>query len=138
MNQSEVNKVLVQKWINAWIANDVGALDGIFAQEYMVNENLIGIDGVKQAVQVLHSAFSNIAAELNEIVSAEDKVAMRWTIRAIHTGNFMGIPPTNKEVELTGINIYQIVDDKIFSNHEQTNIPEIIQKLKANSETDTK
>jgi steroid delta-isomerase-like uncharacterized protein len=134
--QSNVNSVLVQKWIDAWIANDIDKLDEIFARDYKVNGTLVGVEGVKQAVQFLHSAFSNISAELHETVAAEDKVAIRWAIRARHTGNFMGIPPTGKEVELTGINIYQIVDDEILCNQEQTNILEVIQILKANHEVD--
>jgi steroid delta-isomerase-like uncharacterized protein len=132
----EANKALIRKWIEAWTANNLEALDEIFAPEYSVNETVIGVEGVKQAVQFLHSVFSDIFAELHEMVAEEDKVVIRWTIRGRHTSNFMGIPPTGKEVELTGINIYQILDKKIVANHEQTNISEAIQKLKAEAATD--
>jgi steroid delta-isomerase-like uncharacterized protein len=131
------NKALIQKWIDAWTANDLDALDEIFARDYAVNETLVGVEGVKQAVQFLHTVLSDISAELHEIVAEEDKVVIRWTIRGSHTGNCMGIPPTGKELELTGINIYQLVDGKIHANHEQTNIPEVLQKLKASAESDT-
>ena len=132
----EANKALIHKWIDAWTANNLEVLDEIFAQEYSVNGTLIGVEGVKQAVQFLHSVFADISAELHEIVAEEDKVVIRWTIRGRHAGNFMGIPPTGKDLELTGINIYQILDNKIVANHEQTNISEIIQKLKADATTD--
>src|SRR5688572_25159900 len=132
----EANKALIRMWIGAWTANNLEALDEIFAPEYSVNETVIGVEGVKQAVQFLHSVFSDIFAELHEMVAEEDKVVIRWTIRGRHTGNFMGIPPTGKELELTGINIYQILDKKIVANHEQTNISEAIQKLKAEAATD--
>ena len=130
------HKALIRKWIDAWIVNDLDVLDEIFAQDYKVNEMLIGIAGVKQGVQFLHAVLSDITAELHEIVAEEDKVVIRWSVRGRHAGNFMGIPPTGKELELTGINIYQIVDHKMIANHEQTNIAEVIQKLKANHETD--
>lgn len=132
----EAHKALVRRWIDAWIAMDLDVLDEIFARDYVVNETLIGVDGVKQAVQFLHTVLSGISAELHEFVAEGDKVVIRWTIRGRHAGNFMGIPPTGKELELTGINIYQIVDHKIIANHEQTNIAEVIQKLKANNEAD--
>ena len=132
----EANKALIRKWIEAWTANNLEALDETFAPEYSVNETVIGVEGVKQAVQFLHSVFSDIFAELHEMVAEDDKVVIRWTIRGRHTGNFMGIPPTGKELELTGINIYQILDKKIVANHEQTNISEAIQKLKAEAATD--
>ena len=132
----ETNKALIRKWIDAWIVNDLVVLDEIFAQDYRVNETRIGVEGVKQAVQFLHSVISDISAELHEMIAEEDKVVIRWTIRGRPTGNFMGVLPTGKELELTGINIYQIIDHKIIANREQTNISEVIQKLKANPEAD--
>lgn len=132
----ETNKALVRKWIDAWTANDLDVLAEVFARDYSVNETLIGVEGVKQAVQFLHSVLSDISAELLEMVAEADKVVIRWTIRGRHTGNFMGIPPTGKALELVGINIYQIVDGKIHVNHEQTNIADVLQKLKANDTLD--
>jgi len=132
----ETNKDLIRKWINAWIANDLDVLDEIFAPDYRVNESLIGIAGVKQGVQFLHTVFSNISAELHELVAEEDRVVIRWTIRGRHAGDFMGIPPTGRELALTGINIYQIIDHKIAANHEQTNISDVMQKLKANNQAE--
>ena len=132
----ETNKTLVHKWIDAWITNDRDVLDEIFARDYTVNGALVGSAGVKQAVQFLHSVLSCITAELQEIVAEADKVVIRWTIRGQQTGNFMGIPPTGKALEFTGINIYQIVDGKIQVNHEQTNIGDVLQKLKAHDATD--
>lgn len=131
----EGNKALVRNWIDAWTANDLDVLNEIFAQEYRVNETLIGVEGVKQAVQFLHTVLSDISAELHEMVAEADKVVIRWTIRGRHAGDFMGIPPSGKELELAGINIYQILDNKIVANHEQTNVSEVIQKLKANDAT---
>ena len=127
----EANKTLVRRWIDAWIANDITILDELFAPNYTVNGVQIGIEGVKKGVQFLHSVLADISAEANETVAEKDKVVIRWTVRGRHTGNFMGIPPTGQELELTGINIYQIVDHRIVANHEQTNISEVIQRLRA-------
>ena len=131
----EANKALVRKWIDAWIASDLDVLDEIFAPDYSVNDIRIGVEGVKQAVQFLHSALSGVSAELHEIVAEEDKVVIRWTIRGLHAATFLGVPSTGKELQLAGINIYQIVDHKIAANHEQTNLSEVIQKLKVDSES---
>ena len=127
----EDNKAVVSKWIDAWIANDIALLDELFAPNYSVNGIQIGIEGVKKGLQFLHSVLVDISAEANEIVAENDKVVIRWTVRGRHAGNFMGIPPTGLELELTGINIYQIVDHQIVANHEQTNIAEVIQRLRA-------
>jgi len=126
----ETNKALVQRWIDAWIARDVSQLDQIFATHYTVNEQPVGVEGVRQAVLWLHTAFSEITGDVAETIAEQDKVVMRWTLRGRHTGNFMGIAPTGRAIELSGINIYQIQDGRIVANHEQTNAPSVIEALK--------
>jgi steroid delta-isomerase-like uncharacterized protein len=130
---AENNKAIIRKWVEAWMEKDLTSLDKIFAQNYTVNGVLIGAEGVKQAVQVLHSALADISIELNEIVAEDDKVVARWAVRGLHIGDFLGVPPTRKQLELRGINIYQIVDGKIVANHEETNILEVIQHLKVDN-----
>ena len=126
----ESNKVLVQRWIEAWIAQDIACLDQLFAANYTVNERPIGVEGVRQAVLGLHAAFGEVSGEVAEVVADQDKVVVRWTLRGRHVGKFMGIAPTGKAIELSGINIYQIQDGRIVANHEQTNAPSVFEALK--------
>lgn len=127
---TEANKALVRTWIDAWVRNDVVFLNQIFAPTYTVNGKRIGIEGVQQAVQFLHSVLSDPSAELDDIVAEGDRVVIRWTIRGRQMGDFMGVPATDRPLELTGINIYQVADGRIVANHEQTNVLEIVQRLK--------
>jgi len=127
----EENKALIQKWVDAWRDNDVIQIENLFAQDYTVNGRLVGVEGVKHSVHFLHTAFSEISAEPNEMVAEGDKVVLRWTVRGKQQGDFFGAPPTGKYVELQGINIYHITDAKIRANYEQTNILQVVQELKA-------
>ena len=127
---TEANKALVRMWIDAWMRSDVVLLDQIFAPTYTVNGKHIGIEGVKQAVQFLHSVLSDLSAELDDIIAEDDKVVIRWTVRGRQVGDFMGVPATGRPLELTGINMYQVADGRIVANHEQTNVLEIVQRLK--------
>lgn len=129
----ENNKAIIRNWMDAWLRKDFPALDKIFASNYTVNGTLIGPEGVKQAVEFFHSALADLSLELNEIVAEDNKVVARWTVRGRHVGEFMGIAPTGKLLELKGINIYHIIEGKIVANHEQTNVPEVLQGLKMNN-----
>jgi steroid delta-isomerase-like uncharacterized protein len=126
----ESNKSLVRKWIAAWMAKDLAALDALFAPDYTVNEKVVGVEGVRQGVNFLHSILADISAEANDIVAEGDKVVLRWTVRGKHTGEMPGVPATGKVVELQGINIYQVVDGKIRANHEQTNVGQVLAGLR--------
>jgi steroid delta-isomerase-like uncharacterized protein len=129
----ENNKTIIRNWIDAWLRRDFAALDKLFAHNYTVNGMLIGPEGVKQAVEFFHSALADLSLELNEIVAEDNKVVARWTVRGRHVGEFMGVTPTDKLLELKGINIYHIFEGKIVANHEQTNVPEVLQRLKMNN-----
>jgi steroid delta-isomerase-like uncharacterized protein len=123
-------KAIVQKWVQVWREGNLAQIDEIFVHDYTVNGNPIGVAGVKQAVQMFHNALSDMSIELNDMISESNKIAVRWTVRGIHTGSFLGILASGKPLSLTGINIYQIADGKIIANHEQTNIPELLLKLR--------
>jgi predicted ester cyclase len=40
-------------------------------------------------------------------------VTTRWTWRGTHTGEFLGVTPTNKEVMMSGITVHRMRDGKI-------------------------
>jgi predicted ester cyclase len=40
-----------------------------------------------------------------------------WTWTAKHTGEFMGIPPTGKSVEVRGLGVFRILDERLVEEH---------------------
>ena len=47
------------------------------------------------------------------IMAAVCTVVVRWTARATNTKEFMGTPPTGKQVSVTGTDLYRFEGDKI-------------------------
>ena len=58
-------------------------------------------------------AFSPSHKTIDDIFSDGDRVVVRWTVVATHSGMFMDLPATNKEVKYSGIDIYRIAEGKI-------------------------
>jgi len=50
------------------------------------------------------------------IIAEEDKVVSRFTFQGTHTGEFMGIAPTGREVTVMQISIDRIADGKIVEH----------------------
>jgi predicted ester cyclase len=48
-----------------------------------------------------------------DAVAAGDKVAIRWTSRGTHQGDFLDVPATSKEIHSRGIDIFHLRDVKI-------------------------
>lgn len=58
-----------------------------------------------------YSFFDRMMATLSEIhVNVEDKLCVRWTCTARHTGDGLGIAPTGQTVHITGISIMRHAD----------------------------
>jgi len=68
-------------------------------------------------VGLLHlAAFPDLRVTVENIMAEADKVAVRWMVSGTHLGPLMGIPPTGRPVEFTGITTYRFADGKIAEN----------------------
>lgn len=79
----------------------------------MVPEDVHGPEGYRELAERFHSAFSDMDMEIDEMVAQDDRVATRYTTRATHVGEIMGIEPTNRDIEITGILVDHVEDGRI-------------------------
>jgi steroid delta-isomerase-like uncharacterized protein len=70
-------------------------------------------EGLKAFNRSFRTAFPDWTSTVEEIVSEGDRVAERWTGRGTHLGDFRGIPPTGRRVEVPGVVFYRMRDGKI-------------------------
>ena len=60
-----------------------------------------------------YASFSESQITLEDMIAEGDKVAFRGVVRAVHTGEFNGIPASGKSVTVPVIGMAKIVDGKI-------------------------
>jgi steroid delta-isomerase-like uncharacterized protein len=72
-----------------------------------------GPQGVRQLVENYREAFPDLAFSIEDIFACGDRVAHRWTFTGTHEGEMLGVAPTGRRVEVTGIELNRIVDGKI-------------------------
>lgn len=112
------NKALAQRWNDeVWNKADMAAIDELFAENFVFNYAPPGVEanleGYKQTVAYFHRIFTNMLLTVEDMIAEGDKVAVRWKGISTHSGEFMGIPATGKEVSLTGNSIIRIEGGKI-------------------------
>ena len=108
MNMSaEQNKAVVRReQEELWNHNgNLDAAEEIFAPDYAA--------AAKQEAADFRQGFPDVVSNIEDLIAEGDKVVARWTSRATHQGEYMGIPPTGKKVEFTGISVYRIEGGKI-------------------------
>lgn len=90
-----------------------------------------GIEGFKEMIALYRSAFPDLHISMDDQIATEDKVVDRWTGSGTHRGTMMGISPTNRKVEATGISIHRIADGKIAETWNNYDALGIFQQLGA-------
>jgi predicted ester cyclase len=104
---AEENKTLVRReQEELW--NHTGDLDSA-EKLYAAGQ----AEAAKQEAADFRQGFPDVTSTIEDLIAEGDKVVARWRSRATHQGEYMGIAPTGKEVEFTGISVYRIEEGKI-------------------------
>ena len=104
---TEENKALVRReqeelWNHT---GDLDAAGDLFAPELA--------EAARQEAADFRRGFPDVVSTIEDLVAEGDRVAARWRARATHLGGYVGVPPTGKEVEFTGISMYRIEGGRI-------------------------
>jgi predicted ester cyclase len=71
------------------------------------------LEGLKQVARELNAAFPDYHVTINDMVVEGDKIAVYWTGRGTHQGEWQGIAPTGRHVSVEGIDIEYLSDGQI-------------------------
>ena len=72
--------------------------------------DLAGHDGFGKA---FYGGFPDISHTIEDTIADDSKVAVVFTLRGTHTGDFMGIPPTQKKIDVGAIAVLKVTDGKV-------------------------
>ena len=82
------------------------------------SEIMKGIEEYRQAYSGYLSAFHGTRIEVEELIAEGELVMSRAVLHGIHNGELEGIPPTGKEISISVITVFRIVDGKIAEEWE--------------------
>src|SRR5436190_1376124 len=103
------NKALVRRlYEEVWNKRRLELVDEIISPSHALHDpNLtdssVGPDAYRRQVSRFIVGIPDLRFTIEDIVDEKEKVAVAWTISGTHTGEFMGIPATNKKVYVEGI-----------------------------------
>jgi steroid delta-isomerase-like uncharacterized protein len=102
LNRGEVDEIAARTAPN-FIDHDIHVETGISG----------GPEDMRAALLAIRRGFPDIHVTIEDIVAEGDRVVVRNTWRGTHLGEFNGIPPSGRPVEITGIVIWRIEDGLI-------------------------
>ncbi len=110
---AEENAALVHESIEALNAGDTERLLAVVAPDIVIHyaempDPLHGRETWQQGFELMRRAFADLKAQVDDLVAAEDKVAIRVSFRGTHQGEFQGIPATGRTIHYVSHEFYRV------------------------------
>jgi steroid delta-isomerase-like uncharacterized protein len=131
----EANVSLVRRFFEEVLnKTDMKVAEAILAPNFVMYypttpEPLHGVEGLKQVHLSYVAGFPDWQFRIEEEIPAGEKVVVRWSGSGTQSGELMGIPPTGKRVNLTGISIFRLAGGRITEDRVEANALRMMQQL---------
>lgn len=111
----EENKEVVRRIFEANNEREFDTLWEFYTSDYIghYSDGYMSLEQTKQMAALLISAFPDWNGTVEDLVAEGNKVAVRFTYRGTHKGEFRGITPTGNSVEFTNDGIFRIENGKL-------------------------
>src|SRR5919199_120338 len=101
MTSAKENKAIARRYYveahNTW---DAELVDRLLAPDYVDHNRFPGMapdrEGTKRTISLFPIAFPGSEFIVKDMIAEGDTVAVRWTLRGTHQGEFFGIPATGR------------------------------------------
>jgi steroid delta-isomerase-like uncharacterized protein len=119
-NEQPSAATLLHRWFDEiWNKGMIEAVDELLAEDAVMwgtarpDHSSPGGAEFKQFYHRQRSATPDVKIHLDQVVQEGDTAFARWTVTGTHTGDGLGIAPTNKEIKLSGMSACRVRDGKI-------------------------
>jgi predicted ester cyclase len=123
------NSDLMRRWFEeVWNQGREQTIDEMCSQDAVGHgqthdgSDVVGPESFKHFWRAFRAAFSSIHVTVHQSIAEDELAMLQWTIKMKHTGPFMGIAPTGKQITAKGMSIQRFVGGKIveaWDNYDQ-------------------
>jgi steroid delta-isomerase-like uncharacterized protein len=115
---AEENKAIVRHHFEEmWNQGNLTVVDETYTTDPIIHvppsPDILGTEALKQFVTMYRTAFPDFHVIVEDEIAEGDMVVIRWTASGTHKGEFMDIPPTGKQIKITGISLGCIASGKL-------------------------
>ena len=109
---AQANAALVVESVEALNAGDTESLLSVMAPDFVMHlaefPEPLGRDAWREGFEMMRRAFPDLEAQIDDLVAANDKVALRLTLHGTHQGEFQGIPATGRTIHYVSHEFYRV------------------------------
>ena len=127
------NADLAQRWYReVWSPGGEATVHELMADDvegFMEGADIVGKDAFLAERARLLQLFPDIRIVADDVIAEGDKVAVRWHVRATHTGAGAGLAPTGKPVRFRGQTWLEFRDGQLVRGFDSWNLGGLLQEL---------
>lgn len=100
--EPEIKDIVRRLYFEGLNGGDLSVADELLTSDFRNNggfDDEPGPENFKETIRRMRSAFSDLEYVIDDMIAEGDRVAVRWTMKGKHTGKFMGVEPTGKDIE---------------------------------------
>jgi predicted ester cyclase len=129
MSSIDQNKLLVKRYYEEVVnKGDVGRISEFVGPDYVEIydglRNECGIEGAEAHILGVRTTFADLHLTVEQQIAEGEWVVSQVTARGVHAGEWMGMKPTGKAVEISSVNIDKIINGKIVEHGGAANMLE--------------
>ncbi len=134
---AEEHRALFARWFEElWNKKNYSITQELVAPEFIAHgaggqDIKQGPNGVADMVREWHKGFPDGRMTMDDIITEGEMSVVRITFRGTHTGEFYGIKPSNKPVEVTSIGIDRVTGGQIHEGWGELNMLGLMQQINA-------
>lgn len=130
---AEENKETIRRFANIVNSGDLSSLEQLCADNFhyksTAGEEFRGIDGARELLSNYREAFSNFEVSPQEMVAEGNRVFFTYRQTGTHTGELMGIEPSNNDTDITIAAFCTFENGKVVEQHEYYDTMEFMRQL---------
>jgi steroid delta-isomerase-like uncharacterized protein len=94
---------------------ELNEIDNLFTKDIVWHgaELVKGLDNFKESIKDTRNTWPDIKFTVQDSLSYDNKVAIRWTVTATQEGEFMGLPASHEKFDTYGMEIFHFESGKI-------------------------
>src|SRR3954454_22001465 len=129
----EANKELVRRLFDDILnGGNLELVDEVLAPNYL---NHFGSmppadrDTFKRLLPLYPASFPDVHMSIEDMLAEGDRVTVRFTMRGTHEAEFMGMPPTHKQISMSGMAFFRVADGRIVEEFINEDLLGMMQQL---------
>jgi predicted ester cyclase len=134
-NSVEHNKAVSRRWIEVFNERDDAGEAGVRGPDYIAHAPAsleparLDSEAWTRFLAGFVEAFPDLQLSVEDAVGEGDLVAQRVHFRGTHTGEFQGLPPTQRKVSFSGLELNRFVDGRVSEHWFQMDALGLLQQL---------